>query len=530
MLKFTVVKTCVKNYGLPILSGIFIGTSYIPFPPWAALFGFVPLWIFWLRQTELKPVIFGGMTTAFVFTLIGFNWMTYLLHEFAGLPWIFAVVGMILYALFAHTFVAIAGAVWFLLKRKLACSNALSLALLAIITILSEAYSFTLFDWNFGYSWFGYSVPIYQLAEIVGFSGLSAITLAFNLPIYLAWKYRTEQKGKIIFGSVLGVFALLNLSGVALEARLPKPDAEFNVLMVQGNVGSMEKMAAESGDGYGQVILNRYLSLTHEALEAHKNEKIDFVFWAESAFPTFLGENLVDQNDYPRQLREFLKQHNVPLVTGAYSVKFPDRLLTNSLFLLDEQGEIIPPHYSKTILLAFGEYIPFEEFFPQIRNFLPPIGHFARGDGATTLFNLRGLKMAPQICYEGLFAYFSRDLANLGADAIVNVTNDSWYGTWQQPYQHFYMTLARGVEFRRPVLRVTNTGISSVGLASGEILQRSPIHEMWADVYRVPYLKNPPATFYQQWFYLLPILLWLIFASLLIVAIKQRVMSRKVAN
>ena len=121
-------------------------------------------------------------------------------------------------------------------------------------------------------------------------------------------------------------------------------------------------------------------------------------------------------------------------------------------------------------------------------------------------------------------------MANLGAEFIVNATNDSWYGTWQQPYQHFYMTLARGIDFRRPVLRVTNTGISSASLASGEFLQRSPIHEQWSDVYRVPYLKNPQPTFYQQWFYLLPSLLWLIFASLLILAWKQRVKVVKPFN
>ena len=526
MLKFTAVKA---NW-LPILSGIFIGTSYIPFPPWAALFGFVPLWLFWQRQTELKPVIFGGVITAFVFTLIGFNWMTYLLHEFAHLPWVLSVLGMVLYALFAHLYVPIAGAIWFIWQKRLSCSKSLSLGLLAIVTILSEAYSLTLFDWNFGYSWFGSNIPFYHWAEIVGFSGLSAITLACNLPLYLAWQWRNEQRGKVLFGSVVGIFALLNIGGVILKLRLPVPDAEFNVLMVQGNIGNSEKMAAEVGDGYGQAILNRYLSLTHNALEMHKNQKIDFVLWAETAFPTFLGENLVSQNAYPAQLSQFLNEHHVPLVTGAYSVDMREKLLTNSLFLLDENGDIVPPHYSKTILLAFGEYIPMEQWFPQIRKWLPPIGHFARGQGATTLFNLHDLKMAPQICYEGLFAYFSRDLANLGAQFIVNATNDSWYGTWQQPYQHFYMTLARGIEFRRPVLRVTNTGISSASLASGEILQRSPIHEQWSDVYRVPYLKNPQPTFYQQWFYLLPSLLWLIFASLLILAWKQRVKVVKPFN
>ena len=116
--------------------------------------------------------------------------------------------------------------------------------------------------------------------------------------------------------------------------------------------------------------------------------------------------------------------------------------------------------------------------------------------------------MPAQIFYESLFPSFSRSLAALGAQFIVNVTNDSWYGTWQEPYQHLYMTLARSVEFRRPVLRVTNTGISSVVLASGDILEQSPIHEPWAGLYKVPYLRTPPETFYQNWFWLVPSILW----------------------
>lgn len=93
------VTTPAQSWWLPVLSGLFIGTSYIPFPPWASLFGFVPLWLFWMRQTELKPVFLAGVLTAFVFTLIGFNWMTYTLHEFAHLPWPLAVVGMVVFAL-----------------------------------------------------------------------------------------------------------------------------------------------------------------------------------------------------------------------------------------------------------------------------------------------------------------------------------------------------------------------------------------------------------------------------------------------
>jgi len=95
----------LKSWSLPVLSGILIGTSYIPFPPWASLFGFVPLWLFWSRQTRFRDVFLGGLTTSFVFTLIGFNWVTYMLHEFAHLDWPVAVLGMIFYGLIAHLYV-----------------------------------------------------------------------------------------------------------------------------------------------------------------------------------------------------------------------------------------------------------------------------------------------------------------------------------------------------------------------------------------------------------------------------------------
>jgi apolipoprotein N-acyltransferase len=224
-------------------------------------------------------------------------------------------------------------------------------------------------------------------------------------------------------------------------------------------------------------------------------------------------------------LSYFLRQRQLPLVTGAFGVDQKSRLITNSLFLVDNQGEIVEPHYSKTVLLAFGEYIPFAETFPIIRKFLPEIGRYARGPGPTLLFDWQGFKMGPQICYESLFPKFSRDLANLGAQFIVNATNDSWYGTWQEPYQHLYMTLARGVEFRRPVLRVTNTGISTVSLASGEVLEQSPMMQPWAGLYEVAYLKDPPSTIYQRWFYLVPSLLW---GCLLLLIIRGcRLKSRK---
>ena len=497
----------IKRWYLPLLSGFFIGTSYIPFPPWASLFCFVPLWLFWMRQTRLRDVIYGGLITAFVFTLIGFNWVTYTLHEFAHVDWPVAVIGMLVFALVGHLFVVTAGILWFWLKTKLHCSESLSLYLLALITVLCEANSLTLFDWNFGYTWYGSNIPVYHWAEFIGFSGLSAATLVCNLPLYLAWQQRKQKSGKMIFASVVTGFVLLNLGGLGLKARLPKPDASLNTLFIQASTPNSEKMAAELGEGYAHEIVRRVMTLTDKAYAEHRDKHIDFAMWPETAFPTILGKGYM-HNEFPMLLSHFLKERQLPLVTGAYGVDEKTNLITNSLFLLDNNGELREPHYSKTILLAFGEYIPGAETFPIIRKFLPQIGKFARGPGPTVLFEWNSFKMGPQICYESLFPKFSRDLSNLGAQFIVNATNDSWYGTWQEPYQHMYMTLARGVEFRRPVLRATNTGISAVSVASGEVLDMSPMNTSWYKLFEVPYRKNPEPTFYQNWFWLVPGLLW----------------------
>ena len=512
-----------SDWLLPPLSGILIGTSYIPFPPWAALFCFVPLWLFWQRQQSLRAVLLAGLTTSCVFTLIGFNWVAYLLHEFAHLAWPLAVLGMAGFALVAHLFVPIAGAVWFLGRRFFGWPERLSTALMALITILSETYTPTLFDWNFGYTWYASGMPLYQWAEFVGFTGLSAATLLGNVPLLYAWRHRDSARGRRTLAVVAVVFALLNIGGAGLAHRLPTPDATLTALLVQGNIGNAEKMAAELGNAYQETILRRYIELTEQAVAA-STERIDFAIWPETAFPAVMGAD-IRPSAYQTELTDYLRRRNLPLITGAYGYDHSVRRMTNSLFSLDRQGRIVSPHYSKSILLAFGEYIPGESWFPRLRDWLPPIGEFARGAGPTTLLRLDGYRAGPQICYESLFPDFTRALADLGAEFIVNATNDSWYGDWQEPYQHLYMTLARAVEFRRPVLRATNTGISTAALASGEVLELSPLYENWAGTFRVPYRRDPEATFYQRWFQLVPALLWI--GLVLLIALGLRRPTRR---
>ncbi|MEN0060107.1 MAG: nitrilase-related carbon-nitrogen hydrolase, partial [Bdellovibrio sp.] len=132
---------------------------------------------------------------------------------------------------------------------------------------------------------------------------------------------------------------------------------------------------------------------------------------------------------------------------------------------------------------------------------LPFVSNFGRGQGPEVMtwqFKGEEIHWGGQVCYEGLDPAFSRGLAEKGADILVNVTNDSWFGRPSEPLQHLYMTLARAIETRRPLVRSTNTGISTVALASGEVLSASPVHEEWSGSFLVRYKSQAPRTFYVQ--------------------------------
>ena len=144
----------------------------------------------------------------------------------------------------------------------------------------------------------------------------------------------------------------------------------------------------------------------------------------------------------------------------------------------------------------------------------PDLGSFGRGKGPTVMTIGAAnqlIKYGPQICYEGLYPWFTVDLAKKGAQILGNVTNDSWFGKEFEPQQHLYMTLARAIEVRRPLIRSTNTGITTGITAAGEILQKSPQDQEWAGQFEIPYMTNPPHTFFET---MDGLWVWILFGSL----------------
>ena len=202
-------------YSLPILSGILIGTSYIPFPPWAIFFCQVPLWLFWLRESDWKKVFIGGWITQFILNLIGFHWIAHTVVEFGRMPWAVGIIVLFLFCSLAHLYYPLAGLAWKWLSTRWGLSPRAALLLLPLVfAAIERVYPF-IFFWHMGYTWLWAGFPGSQASEWIGFYGLNMITLAINGLFLLAWQWRKNRRPFWIPAlAAIFLFLITNLLGV----------------------------------------------------------------------------------------------------------------------------------------------------------------------------------------------------------------------------------------------------------------------------------------------------------------------------
>lgn len=497
----------LKFFSLPILSGILAAVSYIPFPPWAVLFCFIPLWKFCLKNTQkIKTLFIAGWLTQFIWTLIGFHWVAYTIHIYGNFNWFISIAGLLAFCSFAHLHIPLAIVFWSYFIRLI--PSVQWMRLLSLASLISLALCFPmLFQWNFGYTWFWAKLPIFHTAELWGFQFISTVTILLQVCFF-----SLRNKKLIAFGS--SIFFLLNGLGYFLAKRLDPPDSTAKVLLAQHNIGSSMEMRGLRDEVY-RKISNKLIDLTANALDS----SVDFILWPEGAYPYLLRE---ERRGASRLQRVVKNEFQTTLVTGASTRIGGD--VTNSIFFIDANGKFNPKRYDKNILLAFGEYIPGDRWFPQLRKiFLGSHQAFRAGTEGPVVRSVGNIRLGLQICYESLSDLFSRDLSRKGADMIVNLTNDSWFGWWYEPYQHLHMTLARGIELRKPMVRSTSTGISSAMDAYGNILEKSPIRKPWAKIVDVPYSsKHTPTLFEGLGYYINVVVLSFLLLMLLTFRLFQK--------
>jgi apolipoprotein N-acyltransferase len=340
-----------------------------------------------------------------------------------------------------------------------------------VLADLIRQFIATGFPWNpLGSVWElpGYVGDLFiQPAAWVGVHGLTLFTLILAGAV---------SRGRRGWGmAAVGLLLWAGFGLWRLDQASP-PDATTKVVLVQGNVAQ----GAKWNQAYRNMIFERYLSLTRQAVEGLPPGTPAVVIWPETASPF-----LLEGDDAPaRQAIQAASLGN-PSLIGA--VRFAsDGRPRNSLFALEGTGQI-DAVYDKSHLVPFGEYQPF--WVPQGLEFVPG-GGFASGPGPKVL-RVPGLPpFGALICYEAIFP--GEIVAPNDRPAwLVNVTNDAWFGDSSGPRQHLAAARMRAVEEGLPLVRAANTGISAVFDARGHETDRLALGQTGVVVAPLPGARSP---------------------------------------
>ncbi|HLH75855.1 MAG TPA: apolipoprotein N-acyltransferase, partial [Candidatus Binataceae bacterium] len=279
-----------------------------------------------------------------------------------------------------------------------------------------------------------------------------------------------------------------------------KPDGSLTVAMVQGNIPQSIKW----DPAFRPNSFNVYVSQSQAAARHHP----DLIVWPEAAAAFYVQPTalyppmLADDAAYRQRLLELGRQLGVPILFGAPAFGITDHQVNsyNRAYLISGQGQIVD-YYDKIDLAPFAEYVPGRRFFGYFVNkIVVGLGEFEPGR-RQTIFDVAGTKLGVLICYEGIFPDLARRAVKAGADVLVNITNDAWYGDSSAPYQLLAMSALRTVETHTPMVRVANTGISAVIQPDGAIIDRTRLFTRGTEVETVTW--RHAATLYTEmgdWF------------------------------
>ncbi|MFW6021261.1 MAG: apolipoprotein N-acyltransferase [Guyparkeria sp.] len=307
-------------------------------------------------------------------------------------------------------------------------------------------------SWLFGgFPWLNLGIsqvdgPLVGWLPIVGEYGISAMLLTLAMAV---WYLGTGvgRKGpdwRQWWLPVLVISALLagSLPLRAIPWSEPKGDP-LRVGLVQGNIAQMQKF----DPGYFQRTIRIYRELTDSLPEP------DLVVWPETAVPRVMD----DLPELREELDQLAREREFALLVGTFLRDADGRYYNALLGFPQAVGE-----YRKRHLVPFGEYFPFRgllERMPWL--FEVPMSDLSPGGADQQPLRIGEYTLAGSICFE---ADFSRDIRATipDADILVTVSNDSWFGESFSPHQHLQMARARAIEYRRPLVRATNTGISAI--------------------------------------------------------------------
>jgi apolipoprotein N-acyltransferase len=278
--------------------------------------------------------------------------------------------------------------------------------------------------------------------------------------------------------SGLAVVALAHVVGFALGASEPDESGlpRLRVAVLQGNIDQGVKWSPE----WAGRTLGIYEDLSRRA--AAQGARV--IVWPETAMPGPVTAG----HDGQRRLEQLARETGAALVVGAVGLDYGEGAtligVTDSAFVFEASGKLVH-RYDKTHLVPFGEYVPFQDLLGRwiraVARGMAEIGVTAGPRPRALVFAVPGaeseLTAGVPICYELLFPELTRRFVRDGAELLLAITNDAWYGRTGAPYQFLAITALRSAETRVWTARAANSGVSAIIDARGRVRQRTRIFE-----------------------------------------------------
>jgi apolipoprotein N-acyltransferase len=319
---------------------------------------------------------------------------------------------------------------------------------------------FTGFPWNLSaYGW-GASLAILQSASLMGSYGLSFLTIALGASLAELFDRRWGIPVLLLL-----VFAGLGTFGVYHLANTPMRDVPgVKLRLVQPDIPQREK--------YVRGLMLRNWERLLDLSERPGNPT--HIIWPEAA----TGFRIADAPGALDEIALFTARGQTLITGSARVVRDTDPpAFYNSLYLFGPGGAL-PKVYDKFHLVPFGEYVPFAQALNSIGITQLTGEGFTPGDHPHVLAVPGAPAMTPLICYEVIFPHDVTDPAEPRPGWFVNITDDSWFGPWAGPHQHFLTARVRAIEEGLPIARDANTGISAVIDPLGRVRAELPLNQM----------------------------------------------------
>ena len=312
---------------------------------------------------------------------------------------------------------------------------------------------------GYGFPWVSFSL-IYSnnfigtsLIFFIGTYGLSFLTISFFLlPYVIFFPKKNLIKYLLIFYLILFCIVII-LTYLRHNTLNINEGEKKSVSIVQLSNGINQYIGHEN-------LLKKYKKI----IDILKNNSSDIIIFGENDYPYLM--QFKDITSLQKNLNI-----NQSLIIG--STRKENNKYYNSFFLIKKNSVKI---FDKKILVPFGEFIPFRKTFG-FMDFITGTIDFTSGKSKRLLNLNENVNIIPIICYEIIYFWKLINSNNMNGNLIINLTNDSWFGKFSGPYQHFYFTKLRAAEFNKDIFRVSTNGISAFINRYGEILSKTSLNE-----------------------------------------------------